>query len=360
MAKNILKSVILLSFFLICGCSGNSEIEEIVWGQEVKEEAVRISPEVSYELPDTIYAMSASVYKGRYAVCPLETQEYSAVLYDLQEGRVVNQFLHYGNGPSEVLLPDFYINGDTLCVRDLLKNRFYTVPCADFPDVNIHERKVEFMSADILPYNGQLLALNPYYLENEEMGISNGEEMLFVSDGSEVPYDKSKVFSLNVVQGSLMHSYAEGKVVYADASEPLVVFFDSSLKPLKMIIGPRDYDVRYIEAPQGELSFLGSVCYSYLSASCDDKYVYLLYYGAELDDSEEDVDWEFADNDAYLFQLDWDGNLVGSYQLEGVRFFLPVVSAGAEPGTVDVSTIYPDRPNLQILHFDLDKAAAGK
>ena len=71
MAKNILKSVILLSFFLICGCSGNSEIEEIVWGQEVKEEAVRISPEVSYELPDTIYAMSASVYKGRYAVCPL-------------------------------------------------------------------------------------------------------------------------------------------------------------------------------------------------------------------------------------------------------------------------------------------------
>ena len=345
MAKNILKSVILLSFFLICGCSGNSEIEEIVWGQEVKEEAVRISPEVSYELPDTIYAMSASVYKGRYAVCPLETQEYSAVLYDLQEGRVVNQFLHYGNGPSEVLLPDFYINGDTLCVRDLLKNRFYTVPCADFPDVNIHERKVEFMSADILPYNGQLLALNPYYWENEEMGISNGEEMLFVSDGSEVPYDKSKVFSLNVVQGSLMHSYAEGKVVYADASEPLVVFFDSSLKPLKMIIGPRDYDVRYIEAPQGELSFLGSVCYSYLSASCDDKYVYLLYYGAELDDSEEDVDWEFADNDAYLFQLDWDGNLVGSYQLEGVRFF---------------STIYPDRPNLQILHFDLDKAAAGK
>ena len=340
MAKNILKSVILLSFFLICGCSGNSEIEEIVWGQEVKEEAVRISPEVSYELPDTIYAMSASVYKGRYAVCPL--------------------FLHYGNGPSEVLLPDFYINGDTLCVRDLLKNRFYTVPCADFPDVNIHERKVEFMSADILPYNGQLLALNPYYWEKEEMGISNGEEMLFVSDGSEVPYDKSKVFSLNVVQGSLMHSYAEGKVVYADASEPLVVFFDSSLKPLKMIIGPRDYDVRYIEAPQGELSFLGAVWFYYFLASWDVKYVYLLYYGAELDDSEEDVDWEFADNDAYLFQLDWDGNLVGSYQLEGVRFFLPVVSAGAEPGTVDVSTIYPDRPNLQILHFDLDKAAAGK
>ena len=46
MAKNILKSVILLSFFLICGCSGNSEIEEIVWGQEVKEEAVRI-PDIS-------------------------------------------------------------------------------------------------------------------------------------------------------------------------------------------------------------------------------------------------------------------------------------------------------------------------
>ena len=92
MEKNILKSVILLSVISICGCSGGSDVEETVWGQEVKEESVRISPEVSYELPDTIYAMSASVYKGRYAVCPLETQKYSAVLYDLQEGRVVNQF----------------------------------------------------------------------------------------------------------------------------------------------------------------------------------------------------------------------------------------------------------------------------
>ena len=349
--------IILVSAILLTNACGKiGDIEEAVWGQEVKEEAVRISPEVSYELPDTIYAMSANVYKGRYAVCPLETQKYSAVLYDLQEGRVVNQFMHYGNGPSEVLLPNFYINGDTLCVRDIAKNRFYTIPCEDFPDVNIHERKVEFMSADILPYNGQLLALNPYYWENEEMGISNGEEMLFVSDGSEVPYDKSKVFSLNVVQGSLMHSYAEGKVVFADMCEPSVVFFDSSLKPVKRISGPEDYELKYIDV-QGELAYLGDIGYSYSSASCDDRYVYLLYYGTIIEDDE---DWEFSESDAYLFQLDWDGNLVGSYQLEGVSSYYDVVSAGAEPGTVDVSTIYPDRPNLQILHFDLNKAAAEK
>lgn len=357
MEKNILKSVILLSVISICGCLGGSDVEETVWGQEVKEESVRISPEVSYELPDTIYAMSASVYKGRYAVCPLETQKYSAVLYDLQEGRVVNQFLHYGNGPSEVLFPVFYISGDTLCVRDNPKNRFYMIPCTDFPDVNIHEQKIEFMSVNILPYNGQLLALNPYYWENEEMGISNGEEMLFVSDGSEVPYDKSKVFSLNVVQGSLMHSYAEEKVVFADMCEPSIVFFDSSLRPVKRISGPKDYELKYIDV-QGELAYIGDIGYSYSSASCDDRYIYLLYFGTVIGDDEED--WEFADSDAYLFQLDWEGNLKGSYQLDGVNSYYAVVSAGAEPGTVDVSTIYPDRPNLQILHFDLDKAAAGK
>lgn len=354
--KTIVAYSALALSFLMWGCAAESEVEETVLGQEVKKEAVRIYPAVSYELPDTVYAMSASVYNGRYAVCPLETQKYSAVLYDLQKGRVVNQFLHYGNGPSEVLMPDFYINGDTLCVRDFSKGRFFTIPCADFPEVNIHEQEVKFMSLDILPYHGQLLAVNPYYWENEEMGISNGEEMLFLSDGGEEPYDKSKVFSINVVQGSLMHSYAKDKVVYADMCEPLVVFFDSSLKPVKRILGPKDYELRYIDV-QGELAYVGNVGYSYNSASCDDEYIYLLYYGTVLDEDADEVDWEFTDSDAYLFQLDWDGNLVGSYQLDGVNCYYSVVSAGAEPGTIDVSTIYPDKPNLQILHFDLNNAS---
>ena len=46
MEKNILKSVILLSVISICGCSGGSDVEETVWGQEVKEESVRI-PDIS-------------------------------------------------------------------------------------------------------------------------------------------------------------------------------------------------------------------------------------------------------------------------------------------------------------------------
>ena len=55
--------IILVSAILLTNACGKiGDIEEAVWGQEVKEEAVRISPEVSYELPDTIYAMSANVW----------------------------------------------------------------------------------------------------------------------------------------------------------------------------------------------------------------------------------------------------------------------------------------------------------
>ena len=53
--------------------------------------------------------------------------------------------------------------------------------------------------------------------------------------------------------------------------------------------------------------------------------------------------------------MDWDGRLVGSYVLEGVRYVGSRLSCGSQPGTVYVSAISPDEGNLQIFYYDLRK-----
>lgn len=168
-------------------------------------------------------------------------------------------------------------------------------------------------------------------------------DTLYVNDVSkEKPYDESKVFAMNVAQGKLLYR-ADGKqIVYADGTEPLVKFFDSDLQEIKVVHGPVDYKVEYMEMAN-ELAFSSTYCTSYLSACGDDENVYLLYEGQERDIYDDDVDW--------------DGNLVESYVLKGGTFASPTLSAGTEPGTFYMSTIFPDKENLQILYYDLNKVS---
>lgn len=353
----VIVTLIASSLLILAGCGNTGVVKEEVLGQDVKETALRISPDAVYELPDSLYSYYAIVCDGRYAVCAMETDDYSAEVFDLRTGEVSGRFLHYGNGPQEVLFPQYYMNGDTLYVNDVSKKKLYAVPARTLPEASIATTyDVEFMSSSILPYKGQLLALNPYYFKNDKMGIDNGERMLFLSDGKEKPYDESKMFAMNVVQGKLLYSSDSETIVYADGTEPLVVFFDSGLEPFKTVRGPVDYDVKYIEAA-GELAFVGTACTSYLSACADDRYVYLLYEGQERSVSDDDVDWEHSDHDQYVFQFDWEGNFVESYVLEGVTFALTQLSAGTEPGTLFVSTIFQDKENLHVLYYDLNKVS---
>ena len=111
-----------LAAFLLSGCgSGSTSVIEL--SPDVLAEAQAISPDNVYDLPELFFAGSALVYRDRYAVCEMVTQEFAAEVYDLKEGKVAGKLLHYGNGPQEVLVPIFNMFGDTLQVVDIQKNR---------------------------------------------------------------------------------------------------------------------------------------------------------------------------------------------------------------------------------------------
>ena len=324
----------VVAAILLSGC-GNSSTLETELSPEVLTEAQAIAPDKVYDLPELFFAGSALVYGDRYAVCEMETQEFAAEVYDLKEGNVVGKLLHYGNGPQEVLVPIFNMFGDTLQVVDIQKNRL-------------------FITLSLVSCGDSLLALNPFYFENDDLDIHNGEPLFFYTDGGKAPYDASKIMTAGVVQGPVAVHPESGRVVFANSVESEIFILNKDLSVNRRITGPRHESTDYAVA-EGQLLFSGNIANTYLSACSDREYVYLIYDGRYYDLYEDNVDGANTDHDLYLFQMDWDGRLVGSYVLEGVRYVGSRLSCGSQPGTVYVSAISPDEGNLQIFYYDLRK-----
>ena len=322
----------VVAAILLSGC-GNSSTLETELSPEVLTEAQAIAPDKVYDLPELFFAGSALVYGDRYAVCEMETQEFAAEVYDLKEGNVVGKLLHYGNGPQEVLVPIFNMFGDTLQVVDIQKNR---------------------LTLSLVSCGDSLLALNPFYFENDDLDIHNGEPLFFYTDGGKAPYDASKIMTAGVVQGPVAVHPESGRVVFANSVESEIFILNKDLSVNRRITGPRHESTDYAVA-EGQLLFSGNIANTYLSACSDREYVYLIYDGRYYDLYEDNVDGANTDHDLYLFQMDWDGRLVGSYVLEGVRYVGSRLSCGSQPGTVYVSAISPDEGNLQIFYYDLRK-----
>lgn len=343
-----------LAAFLLSGCgSGSTSVIEL--SPDVLTEAQAIAPDNVYDLPELFFAGSALVYGDRYAVCEMVTQEFAAEVYDLKEGKVAGKLLHYGNGPHEVLVPLFNIFGDTLQVVDIQKNRLFMIPCADLPDAGIaREIKYDFITMSLISCGDSLLALNPFYFENDDLGIHNGEPMFFYSDGGKAPYDASKIMTAGVVQGQVAVHPESGKVVFANSVESEIFILNKDLSVNRRITGPRHESTDYAVA-EGQLLFSGNIANTYLSACSDREYVYLIYDGRYYDLYEDNVDGANTDHDLYLFQMDWDGRLKGCYSLEGLRYVGSRLSCGSQPGTVYVSALSPDEGNLQIFYYDLRK-----
>ena len=343
-----------LALILLSGCGDSSTLETGL-SPEVLTEAQAIVPDKVYDLPELFFAGSALVYGDRYAVCEMLTQDFSAEVYDLKEGKVAGKLLHYGNGPQEVLVPIFNMSGDTLQVMDIQKDKLFMIPCADLPDAGIaREIKYDFITLSLVSCGDSLLVLNPFYFENDDMDIHNGEPMFFYSDGVKAPYDASKIMSAGVVQGPVAVHPESGRVVFANCVESEIFILNKDLSVNRRITGPRHESTDYAVA-EGQLLFSGNIANTYLSACSDREYVYLIYDGRYYDLYEDNVDGANTDHDLYLFQMDWDGRLVGSYALVGVRYVGSRLSCGSQPGTVYVSAISPEEGNLQIFYYDLRK-----
>lgn len=335
---------------VLAGCNRNDTLKVVTLGQEIKTKAERLEPETTLTLPDLIFAKMAWVYNDRYAVLALKTRDFSTALYDMQTGEILKKFLHYGNGPQEILLALYRMVGDTLTVRDMNRGKMYLIPLAKLPDIEIIEQQANIFSAEYIPYKGKYLALNPYFFKNEKMGIDTKENMLLVSDGAEREFHDDKLLAINVVQGTLLYNKNRDRIAFLNGSDPLITIFNSELNPVVEVKGPVDYEVSYIQPKDSyELVFYGNICTSYRSAASDDLYIYALYHG-----SVRDARKSGAESNHYLFVFDWDGNVIKSFVLNGITSTRSTISLGNTPGSIYVSNLDNKTDAFCIKKFSFD------
>ncbi len=351
-------SIFLLAVIVASGCVGETGmIDEVVLTEKIIADGVSLQADSVFQFKDSVFQWKAWVYDDRYAVCAIQGETYSTALYDLESGARLHEFLYFGNGPKEVIFPSYSLQNDTLVIHDKSRNIIYQVPCCRFPDIEVEEAgKMEALSISTIPYKGGFLALNPYWFKNDRMGIDNKEPMLYLTDGKETRYNSKKTLAINVVQGPLLYSDVKDRVAFVNTSEACVSIFDGNLEKVAEVSGPADYEVQYIQhKTSNELSFYQELATSYVSAASDNDFIYLLYEGAVRDSYDDAVDWDFSSENLYLFVLDWNGTFIESYVLDGIRSLHSVLSVGAEPGIIYVSTLEYGTEDFAIKRFNLNK-----
>lgn len=375
-AKNLVMYVLcpLSICAAVCSCSGSTDTDIIVLDEDVKTAAVSIKGDTVCTFPDTVFLWRAWMADGNHAVCETRTSDWSGLsrdqwafeVYDTRTMERTARFLHSGNGPFEVLSPSSYVAGDTLFVLEGSKGKLYSIPLSEAAEgKGIQEFSFKFHTMKAVTYKGQILSLNPYWFESREVGVFNGEPKLFFSDGDLIPYDDSKVSSVNCFQGHLLTNPEKGTIVYVENSYPLVEFYNDSLRLTRSVTGPDKFKPEYLNA-HGMLFFAKLYGRPYGPVCSDDSYIYLQYddnlssepiLSAELIDGNVAISFndgdteEGAAKDVLIFVLDWEGNMQGSYRLEGLAV-CNAISSGRN-GILYASTEDPDTGQLTILRYKL-------
>ena len=91
----------------VCSCSGRpDENVTVLTEKQVLDGALEVVPDTVCVLPDTVYVMRAWMMDPDHVMCEMEGRSgYSLRVYDVRTLEPTADYLHYGNGPQEVLMP---------------------------------------------------------------------------------------------------------------------------------------------------------------------------------------------------------------------------------------------------------------
>ena len=352
-------TVLMCLFYISSSFAIGKKIDD-----NIRNYAAEIIPETVCTFPDSVLSTTAWMLDDRYALLHMDDRRsFSLTVYDTQTLTPVSRFLHYGNGPQEVLHPRVNIVNGNVLVNEFLKPEMYVIPCDEAMNGNIEIQELSygFTSARTIPFGDGFVALNPYWFENRKMRISNGEPKLFFSDGDQKPYDDSKPCSYNTVQGDLLFSSRAGRIAYVEDQYPLVEIYDASdLSLLHSVSGPDkfmpEYKVFYNQIMFADIP----PAVSYQSCCANDEYIYLLYSGIPDDNTEirrsnGSMTSSVPDAESknlLLLVMDWDGNLIKAFRPAGLTSYSEI-SCSPAPGIIYATTLDSDMTHLSILRFRL-------
>ena len=171
----------LSMYAAVCSCSGQpDENVTVLTEKQVLDGALEAVPDTVCVLPDTVYVRQAWMMDPDHVMCEMEGRSgYSLRVYDVRTLEPTADYLHYGNGPQEVLMPIVAVTDGNVYVRDGNKQKLYVIPVAAAgTGAEVGDYRISGLLTKVVTFGDSLLAVNPYYLESTDLGISQGEPKL--------------------------------------------------------------------------------------------------------------------------------------------------------------------------------------
>lgn len=324
MKRVLIFGLLLCALFVQCSEQkpvGFDVVQEL--SSDVKEKAVALKAEKVIESDEFIPAKEMFVYRDSILVVvnkPI-SGGWLLELYNLNAKSSLGKFVRKGNGPKEMLKVMAHVNKNKLILHDYIKRRVlsFDLDSAILDKSYSYGTPVSFCKNAGSPFvtffdDSRLIMLNPYYLENDKLGISNGEPRFLVNDiGSQAVLLRSgerKPRSYNIEQGFIFPDKSHNKVIFASSYYPEIEMYDYELKPLKKITGPDDLKIDY-RVSGNNVVFSKVVPYAYQSYAMVSDGFYLLYIGGYYTSSRK-----YKDMQSWIFKFDWEGNFIKSYHFD--------------------------------------------
>ena len=311
-------AAVAVALSVSCSEQNTGNVPVMTLDHTVKDTAnTLISEDLNFNIP--IYAQKIYICEDSIAVVCNKNSEWFLELYNLNENRLLKNFLRRGNGPGEMLDVNFFFNNDTITVEDFQKDRIAVIPIHDAVYDDSYKPELSplsVLSQYKLPYKGRLLALNPYCFINKEYSINNDGPRFIVSDSNYVykETESYKYQTYNVSYSSFFISFANDRIVYVCNKEPVLELYDTNLNPIKQIFGPEMQSrQKYMIEENGNVCFLNTIPYAYSSFCYNDNFFYVCYNGNFLSYKN---DFDTSVLKSWIFKFDWDGNFIDSYYID--------------------------------------------
>lgn len=185
MKRVLIFGLLLCALFVQCSEQkpvGFDVVQEL--SSDVKEKAVALKAEKVIESDEFIPAKEMFVYRDSILVVvnkPI-SGGWLLELYNLNAKSSLGKFVRKGNGPKEMLKVMAHVNKNKLILHDYIKRQVlsFDLDSAILDKAYSYGTPVSFCKNAGSPFvtffdKSRLIMLNPYYLENDKLGISNGE-----------------------------------------------------------------------------------------------------------------------------------------------------------------------------------------
>lgn len=329
MSRLSLTLIPLAAGFLVAnGCSSSVKLDAnvpvCVMDEHVLDTGIPLRATEILDSDEFMYANGYYVYRDSILIVDnkADRDSYALEFYRLGDRTApIRRFLRKGNGPGEILSVKSVLDCEKLVVRDIVKKNIFEI-AVDSVLCDADYRPGEFVryggeygmcTGAIFRDDSTLILLNPYYLENDEMRIHNGESPFLIERigcTSPVTYHDRMVKSANIYQGSMIYNAEKECLVFASLWTDELRIYDAGLNLKKQIRGPVVVEPRYTYDKSDEvksLVFSKGIPYGYVCYCKDKDGFWLVFYGRY------GVYDEKNPLGVHILQFDWGGNLLKVY-----------------------------------------------